>query len=343
MALVPNEKSLAQDSYSALLGEVKERIRSAQYAALRAVNLELLSLYWDIGRLIGQRQQGETWGRAVVENLAKDLRTEFPGVSGFSAANLWRIKQFYEAYAKDEKLAPLVREISWTKNLVILEQCKDSAERQFYLERTKQFGWTKNVLIHQIENKTFEKTLLNQTNFEVALPEHIRNQAKLAVKDEYTFDFLELADEHSERQLEQAILARVEPFLLEMGGMFSFVGSQYRLEVGGKEYFIDLLLFHRRLRLLVAIDLKIGEFQPEHVGKMQFYLAVLDDTVRLEGENPSIGILICKSKDRTIVEYALKESSKPIGVATYRIVTSVPNELRNDLPTPEQISKLLEE
>ena len=233
---------------------------------MRAVNLELLSLYWDIGRLIGERQQGETWGRAVVENLAKDLRAEFPGVGGFSAANLWRIKQFYEAYAKDEKLAPLVREISWTKNLVILEQCKDSAERQFYLERTKQFGWTKNVLIHQIENKTFEKTLLNQTNFEVALPEHIRNQAKLAVKDEYTFDFLELADEHSERQLEQAILARVEPFLLEMGGMFSFVGSQYRLEVGGKEYFIDLLLFHRRLRLAaddgayVFVNLPLGNY-----------------------------------------------------------------------------------
>jgi predicted nuclease of restriction endonuclease-like (RecB) superfamily len=194
----------------------------------------------------------------VVENLAKDLRAEFPGVGGFSAANLWRIKQFYEAYAKDEKLAPLVREISWTKNLVILEQCKDSAERQFYLERTKQFGWAKNVLIHQIENKTFEKTLLNQTNFEVALPAHIRNQAKLAVKDEYTFDFLELAAEHSERQLEQAILARVEPFLLEMGGMFSFVGSQYRLEVGGKQYFIDLLLFHRRLRLLVALNLALS-------------------------------------------------------------------------------------
>lgn len=212
MALVPNENSPAQDSYHALLIEIKERIRSAQYAALRAVNLELLSLYWDIGRLIDQRQQGETWGRAVVENLAKDLRAEFPGVGGFSAANLWRIKQFHEAYAKDEKLAPLVREISWTKNLVILERCKDSPERQFYLERTKQFGWTKNVLIHQIENKTYEKTLLNQTNFDTALPEHIRNQAKLAVKDEYTFDFLELADEHSERQLEQAILTKVEPF-----------------------------------------------------------------------------------------------------------------------------------
>jgi len=153
----------------------------------------------------------------VVENLAKNLRAEFPGIGGFSAANLWRIKQFYEAYARDEKLAPLVREISWTKNLAILERCKESAERQLYLERTKQFGWTKNVMIHQIENETYEKTLLNQTNFESAVPEHIRNQAKLAVKDEYAFDFLELSDEHSERQLEQATLAKAEPFLLEMG------------------------------------------------------------------------------------------------------------------------------
>jgi predicted nuclease of restriction endonuclease-like (RecB) superfamily len=234
-----------------------------------------------------------------------------------------------------------VREVSWTKNLVILERCKQTDEREFYLRSTKQFGWTKNVLIHQIDNETFKKTLLNQTNFETTLPEHIRNQAKLAVKDEYTFDFLELADEHSERQLEQALLAKVEPFLLEMGGLFSFIGSQYRLEIAGKEYFIDLMLFHRRLRSLVAVELKIGEFQPEHIGKMQFYLGVLDDTVRMEGENPSIGIVICKSKDKTIVEYALKDSPKPIGVSTYRIVTAVPEEFRNDLPAPEQIAKLL--
>lgn len=175
----------------------------------------------------------------------------------------------------------------------------------------------------------------------MALPEAIRAQASLAVKDEYTFDFLELGDEHSERQLENAILSRVEPFLMEMGGMFSFVGSQYRLEVSGREYFIDLLLFHRRLRALVAVELKAGEFQPEHIGKMQFYLAVLDKTVRLEGENPSIGILICKSKDRTIVEYALKESSKPIGVASYQILSTVPDELRNDLPDPDKIINLL--
>jgi predicted nuclease of restriction endonuclease-like (RecB) superfamily len=252
------------------------------------------------------------------------------------------MRQFYEVYRGDEILSPLVREISWTKNLAIIERCKETAEREFYIRRTSQYGWTKSVLIHQIENQTYQKTILNQTNFELALPESIRSQAKIAVKDEYTFDFLELADEHSERQMEQAILAKVEPFLMEMGGMFSFVGSQYRIEVNDREYFIDLLLFHRRLRSLIAVELKIGEFQPEHIGKMQFYLAVLDDRVRLEGENPSIGILICKSKDRTIVEYALKESSKPIGVATYRILTVVPDELRGDLPDPEEISRLLE-
>ena len=335
------ENSPAPEAYGALLGEIKQRIRAAQYAALRAVNLELLTLYWDIGRLIAVRQRNESWGRAVVENLAKDLRTEFPGVSGFSAANLWRIKQFYDAYAHEEKLAPLVREISWTKNLVILERCKDSAAREFYIRQTKQFGWTKNVLIHQIENRTYEKTIRNQTTFDSALPATIRDQAKFAVKDEYTFDFLELADEHSERQLEHAILAKIEPFLLEMGGMFSFIASQYRLEIGDREYYIDLLLFHRRLRSLVAVELKIGEFQPEHVGKMQFYLCVLDEKARLEDENPPIGILICKSKDRTIVEYALKDLSKPIGVSTYRVVSAVPDELESDLPGPEQIAKLL--
>lgn len=332
---------IPKESYLSLLGEIKERIRSAQLAALRSVNRELIDLYWDIGRLIAERQRGETWGRGVVESLAADLRAEFPGVSGFSAANLWRIRAFYEEYRNDEKLAPLVREISWSKNLVIFERCKQPAEREFYIRRTQEFGWSKNVLIHQIENGTYEKTLLSQTNFDAAVPESVRSQAKLAVKDEYTFDFLELADEHTERQMEQAILSRVEPFLLEMGGMFSFIGSQYRLEVSGHEYFIDLLLFHRRLRSLVALELKIGEFQPEHIGKMQFYLAVLDDVARLEGENPSIGILICKSKDRTIVEYALRESAKPIGVATYRVVTVVPAELRDDLPSPDEIVRLL--
>ncbi len=322
--------------------EVKQRIRSAQYEALKAVNKELIALYWDIGKMIVTRQQGARWGKSVVEQLAKDLQNEFPGISGFSSANLWRMRLFYETFANNEKLAPMVREIGWTHNLVILEKCKDDLEREFYMKMTRKFGWTKNVLIHQIENQTYEKTLLNQTNFEQTVTEEIRNQAKLAVKDEYTFNFLELGDEHSERQLEQAILARVEPFLQEMGGMFTFIGSQYRLEVGDKEYFIDLLLYHRQLKCLVAIDLKTGEFLPEYVGKMQFYLAALDDIVRLQDENFSLGIILCKSKNKTIVEYALRESNKPIGVATYQMVSIVPQELKNQLPAPEQVAKLLE-
>ncbi len=333
---------LGANPYGKLLIEIKQRIRTAQYEALKVVNKELIALYWDIGKLIFTRQQGETWGKSVVKNLSRDLQAEFPGIQGFSNANLWRMKLFYETYQGNEKLAPMVREIGWTHNLVIIEKCKDSLEREFYIRATRKFGWTKNVLIHQIENQSYEKTLLNQTNFEQTVSEDIQNQAKLAIKDEYTFDFLELADEHSERQLEQAILAKVEPFLQEMGGMFAFVGSQYRLEIADEEYFIDILLYHRLLKCLIAIDLKIGKFLPEYVGKMQFYLAALDDKVRLPEENSSIGIILCKSKNKTIVEYALKESNKPIGVATYQIVSTVPQELKNQLPAPEQVAKLLE-
>jgi len=338
-----NEPIVPSGDYADLLAAVKERVRSAQYAALRAVNQELVSLYWDLGRLIVERQEEATWGKSVVEQLALDLRAEFPGISGFSSRNLWYMRDFYRAYSGNAKLQPLVAEIGWAHNLAILERCKDDSEREFYLRMTRKFGWTKNVLIHQIENQSYEKTMLGQTNFDQVLPKELHQRSGLAVKDEYTFDFLELADEHSERQLETAILAKIEPFLQEMGGLFSFVGSQYRLEVDGQEYFIDLLLYHRRLRCLVAIELKIGDFQPEHIGKMQFYLAVLDDTAREEGENPSIGIILCKSKRRTVVEYALRDSSRPIGVATYRVVTALPQDLARLLPSPEQVARLLEQ
>jgi predicted nuclease of restriction endonuclease-like (RecB) superfamily len=329
--------------YPRLLTEIKERIRSAQYEALKAVNKELVGLYWDIGRMIVERQDVEGWGKAVVEQLAADLRTEFPGVGGFSASNLWRMKAFFEAYTGLEKLAPLVREIGWSHNLAILERCKDPLEREFYIRMTRKFGWSKNVLIHQIDNQSHEKSLLGQTNFDQALTPELRAQAKLAVKDEYTFDFLELGEEHSERELERALIARIEDFLRAMGGMFAFMGSQYRLEVDGKEFFIDLLLFHRRLRCLVAIELKVGEFLPEFVGKMQFYLAALDRQVRQEDENPSIGIILCKEKSRTIVEYALHDARKPIGVATYEITKTLPKALKGQLPSPKDIAHLLED
>jgi predicted nuclease of restriction endonuclease-like (RecB) superfamily len=335
-------KPVPLKDYAVLLAEIKERIRSAQYAALKAVNKELIALYWDIGRMIVERQKGDSWGKAVVERLTADLQKEFSGTDGFSASNLWRMKLFVETYAASEKLAPMVREIGWSHNLVILEQCKDDLEREFYIRMTRKFGWSKNVLIHQIENQTYQKTLLNQTNFDKAVPEKYRHHAKLAVKDEYAFGFLELGEEHDERELERAIMARIEKFLVEMGGRFAFMGRQYRLDVKGEEFFIDLLLYHRHLRSLVAIELKVGKFVPEFVGRMQFYLAVLDDMVRLKDENASIGIILCKSKNRVVVEYALRTATKPIGVATYKVVKQLPPRLRSELPGPDQIRELLE-
>lgn len=328
--------------YLDFLREVKERIRSAQYEALKSVNSVLISLYWDIGRNIVHRQKMYKWGKSVVENLATDLQKSFPGVSGYSKDNLWRMRKFYLRYEKSEKLAPLVQDISWSHNIVIMEMCKDDLEREFYIRMTKRMGWSKNVLVHQIENKTYEKTALNQTNFGKTLPAKIKDQAKLAVKDEYSFDFLELGDEHSELELEKAIVARVNRFLIEMGGVFAFMGNQYRIEVEGSEYFIDILLYHRILRCLIAVELKIGEFKPEFVGKMQFYLAALDAEMKEKHENPSIGIIVCKEKKRTIVEYALKESNKPIAVAQYRITGKLPKELKKQLPSPEQIQALVE-
>lgn len=222
------------------------------------------------------------------------------------------MREFYRTYHENSKLQPLVAEISRTKNLLIMSQCKDDLQKEFYIKMTQRFGWSKAVLQHHIENSSYEKYLVNQTNFDTTLAEQYKDQAKLAVKDEYTFDFLELGTEHAERELEDAIISHVKQFLTEFGGYFSFVGSQYRLQVSDKEYFIDLLLYHRKLKCLVAVELKIGDFEPEYVSKMNFYLSVLDDTVRMEDENPSIGIILCKNKDRAIVEYSLKDSHKPI-------------------------------
>jgi len=331
-----------EGDYPALLAEVKARIQSAQYTALRAVNKELVGLYWDIGRLIVERQSDAKHGAAIAQRLADDLRDALPGVRGFSRRNVFYMREFYLLYRGDERVQPLVAHIGWAHNLAIMARCKDPLEREFYLRMTRKFGWSKNVLIHQIANQSYEKSLLGQTNFDQALTPALRAQVKLAVKDEYTFDFLELGEQYAERELERALVARIEDFLRAMGGMFAFIGSQYRLEIEGNEYFIDLLLFHRRLRALIAIELKIGDFEPEFVGKMQFYLAALDARVRQSDENPSIGIILCKEKTRTIVEYALHDARKPIGVATYEITQTLPKELRDQLPSPEDISRLLE-
>jgi len=336
-------KIVKNNNYGKFLREIKERIYRAQYDALKAVNKELISLYWDIGRGVVEKQKKYGWGKSVVEKLADDLQKEFPGIKGFSSRNIWNMRNFYLLYKNNQKLQPLVAEISWVKNIIIMEKCKDDLEREFYIKMTKKYGWTKNVLIHQIENKSYEKYLLNQTNFDKALPEKYRHQAKLAVKDEYTFDFLELGEEHSEKQLEIELINNVRKFLIEMGGYFTFVGNQYRIKIEDDEFFVDLLLYHRILKCLVAIELKVGDFKPEYAGKMQFYLAALDDKAKLRDENSSIGIILCKSKKRTIVEYALRSVNKPIGVATYRITNKLPRKLQKYLPSPKEISEKLKE
>jgi predicted nuclease of restriction endonuclease-like (RecB) superfamily len=320
------------------ISEIKEKIRHSQYEALKSVNRELIWLYWEIGKSVSEKQS-ESWGKSIVQVLSKELQKEFPGTGGFSASNLWYMAQFYSEYNGVEILEPLVREISWSKHIIIMKKCKDNQERQFYILSTKKFGWSKNVLIHHVENKSYEKYLLGQTNFDATLKPDIKKQAILAVKDEYTFDFIGLSYEHSERELELALVNNVRAFLLEMGPHFAFIGNQFRLQAGGTEYFIDLLLYHRELRSLVAIELKIGEFQPEYKGKMEFYLSVLNDTIKLPHENDSIGIIICKEKNRTIVEYSLKTSSMPIGVSTYITTPKLPKDYKTLLPDSKTISE----
>jgi len=375
--------------YAPFIKEIKDLIYRRQYEAMKKVNTELIQLYWEIGGEIERQQWEHGRKKSVVEILAKELQKEFPGTKGFTARNLWFMRQFYTEYSsgsfmkplaseiekmdnfanvkpmvaemrkkensanvkpvvadleiplQDTNLPPLVAEISWTKNLVIMQKCKAPIEREFYIKMTRRYGWTKNVLINNIENRAFEKYLTNQTNFDDTVPEKYKLQAKLAVKDDYNFDFLEMGIEHSEAELEAAIINNVRAFLIEMGGDFCFIGNQFHLDVTDEDYHIDLLLFHRRLRSLVAIDLKIGEFMPEFVGKMQFYLTALDETKKLPDENPSIGIIICKTKHRTRVEYTLKTANTPIGVATYSLHDRLPENLRSLLPSPDEIAKII--
>ena len=340
--MTEKNNSILSPEYLNFKNEITARIRSAQYEALKAVNKEMIALYWEVGKRITEQQTALGWGKSVVENLSRDIQKEFPGIKGFGVSNMWDMARFYAEYQSNEILQPLVGEISWSKHIIILTKCKETQQRQFYILATKKYGWTKDVLINKIEAKTYENYLLGQSNFDITLPDSIKNQAILALKDEYTFDLIGLAEEHSEYELEQAIIKNIRAFLMEFGTDFSFIGNQYRLEVDGKEYFIDLLLYNRRLQAMIAIELKIGEFQPEYKGKMEFYLNILNDTVKLPHENPAIGIIICKSKSRMIVEYALKSSNMPIGVATYSLSSELPEAYKKLLPTSEEIAKKIE-
>jgi len=316
------------------VNKIMEKIKNAQNNAISKLNKELICLYWDIGKSL---YCNEKYGKSIIPLLSEKLQIEFPGIKGFSKRNLGYMYQFYKEYNSFNDLKDIFYNIGWSHNITIMQKCKDTQMRKFYILATKKFGWTNKVLIHQIENKTFEKFLLNQTNYDENLPEEIKKQVALAVKDQYLFDFLKLSENHSEKQLEGALLKNMPKFLSEMGNQFFFVGNQYKLEVGEEEFFIDLLLFHRELNAFVAIELKVGKFKPEYKGKMEFYLAVLNDKLKKPEENDSIGIIICKEKDRTVVEYSLNTSKMPIGIASYETTPKLPKNYENILPNKEEI------
>lgn len=332
--------------YEDLLAGLKSRIRSAQIKAALSVNREMIALYWEIGREIVERQEKAGWGDEVLERLSRDLRHECPDMQGFSRRNLYRMRAIYLAYRDQSEFVPqVVAQIPWGHNQVLLEKLKDRAEREWYAQQTIQYGWSRNVLVHHIETRLYERQARAEksSNFAATLPPPQSDLAQQALKDEYVFDFLSLGDEAKERDLEKALVRNLRDFLLELGAGFAFLGSQYHLEVGGQDFYIDLLFYHHRLRCLVAIDLKMGDFRPGDAGQMNFYLSALDDLVRHPDDRPSVGIILCKGKNRAVAEYALRDMAKPMGVSSYHTAESLPPALARELPSPRELERVLDE
>ena len=329
------------DRYDAFLQELKERIRSAQVRAALSVNRELVLLYWGIGRDILTRQQSEGWGAKVVDRLAHDLLQAFPGMTGFGARNLKYMRAFAEAYPDQQFVQQVVAQLPWGHNVRILEMVKAAEQREWYIRQAVESGWTRNVLVHQIESRLHQRQGRAVTNFQRTLPAPQSELAQELLKDPYNFDFLTLGPEMLERDLERALIDHLRNFILELGKGFAFVGNQYHLEIGGQDYFIDLLFYHLHLRCYVVIDLKIEEFKPEFAGKMNFYLSAVDDKLRHPDDIPSIGLILCKDKNGIVVEYALRDTGKPMGIAQYRLTESLPEQMQAELPTNDEILREL--
>jgi predicted nuclease of restriction endonuclease-like (RecB) superfamily len=341
-----NNISKEESNYVDLLSSIKSRIAESRVRAVRAANRELIDLYWFIGRQIAERQEREGWGKSVVEQLSKDLRAAFPGAQGFSTQNLWYMRQFFLTYREDTNLQQLVGEIPWGQNLLIMAKAKARDEKEYYLRATAEMAWSRDVLRNQLKAGAYERHALapKQHNFDKALPEHLAEQADKAIKDIYMLDFLDIAKPVLEREMERRMVIKIRDVLLELGFGFAFIGNQYKVSTGKKDYFIDLLFYHRGLSCLVAVELKVGDFQPEHAGKMNFYLNLLDDTVRQPHENQSIGIILCADRDQVDVEYALRGIDKPVGVAEYRLTKELPKEIADKLPDTKRIeSEILKE
>lgn len=328
--------------YAALLHELKTRIQSAQTRAALSVNRELVLLYWQIGQAIVQRQKQQGWGAKVIDQLSHDLNTAFPDMKGFSTRNLKYMQQFAETWPDPQIVQQLVAQIPWGHNIALMQLLKDPAQRQWYARAAIQHGWSRNVLIHQIESRLIDRQGQASTNFDRTLPAPQSELAQQLLKDPYNFDFLSLHDAALERDLEKGLLAHLRDFMLELGVGFAFVGSQHHLEVGGEDFYLDLLFYHLKLRCYVIVELKTGEFKPEYVGKLNFYLSAADDLLRHEQDAPSIGLLLCRTQNKVIAEYALRDVNKPLGVSTYELAGALPPELKGQLPSVAELEQELE-
>jgi len=331
--------------YKGTLELIKHEIQTARFQVVKAITKEHVGLYWKIGKIILEKQDEEGWGKSVVEKISNDLQHDYPESSGYSARNLWDMRRFYSRYSNNEKLRQLVAEIPWGQNLLILTKIKDNREAEYYLNATKEYGWSRNVLLNQIKAQAYKRALSeNKThNFQTALPEYLSEQADEALKSEYNLEFLGLKQGVKERELENKMIDKIRDVIMEFGAGFAFLGNQFKLKSSNKEYFIDLLFYNRKLQCLVAVELKVGEFKPEYAGKLNFYLEILDNTEKSKNENPSIGILLCAEKDALEVEYALRTTNKPIGVAEYQLTKDLPKKYKKYLPDDKIINKKLKE
>lgn len=334
-----DKKSIISKDYTELLTSLKERIRTAQIRAVLSVNREMVLLYWHIGREILERQAREKWGSKVIDRLSIDLRSEFPEMKGFSSRNLIFMRGFAEAFPDKAIVKQLVSQIPWGHIIRIMQLVKDLNERTWYIRSAIENGWSRNVLVLQIESDLYRRQGKAISNFRKALPSPQSDLAHQTLKDPYIFDFLTLNKETHERAIEKELVNHITKFLLELGAGFAFVGKQFHLEVSGQDFYIDLLFYHTRLHCYVIVELKTGEFKPEYAGQINFYLSALDDLVTSPEDNPSIGIILCATKDRILAEYALRDMKKPIGVAEWKtkLTRSLPKKMKGSLPTIEEI------
>lgn len=335
------KKEIFSSEYKSFLSEIKSRIASSQIKAATAVNEELLRLYWDLGRMTLEKQKASSWGDGLLDQISADLKNEFPNIQGFSVRNLKYMRQWFLFWNIDnqigQQLVAQIFKIPWGHHIAIITKIKNMDEAIFYLQKTIEHGYSRSVLIHQIESRLYGREGKAITNFSMTLPEHDSDLAHQTLKDPYVFDFLTMREDYDERELENSLVAHVTKFLLELGAGFSYIGRQYKLEIADEEFYIDLLFYHVKLHCYVVVELKTGKFKPEYAGKLSFYISAVDGEIKTERDNPTIGILICKSKNDTVVEYALNDINKPIGVSEYKLVKDLPNEFKSSLPTIEEI------